>query len=661
MFNDQPTILSAPVFPELYPFQAEGVPRVNDSLREGFATLLVAPTGSGKTIMARDVANNYQRVLLVAHRQELIDQAHTTMGRHVQAMSVQAALRYGPNDVDLFIIDEAHRAAARTYRELIGKYGNAARLGLTATPLRTDGQGLCDAFDKMIEVSSVIDLVRDHHLVPYQAFEAPDEALRELTRLKKRGGDWATRELSAVMNQPRLVSNVVREYLKHGKGRKTVVFAVSVEHSKQLASAFTHAGIRAIHIDGRASPRIRSESLKALADGQIDVLCNVNLFTEGWDCPSVSCVIMARPTMSLTLYLQCIGRGMRPDLLSGKTDLLILDHAGNIDRHGDPDAPREWSLESAEQKAKREAEIAELERMHKLGFESLEQYQLERKRRRAESYTTIEAAKILGCPLNTVNQFLENCAVKHLYRGRYAKTDVDTVQQLLADTLSAAECRTIFPHCSSLSSFFRTANIQRVSRVRYARYLKRDVIALHELINSSYAFSDCVKIIGKSPGGTAWALKQAGIIKCFGSGAHTRFLKSAVDKYITEQGATDRPYTAVEVEALFRDAFGFKFKNGVARTLRVSFDIEKLGRSVASKYPKAEIDHILEIRRNSYSAKECFVLLREANIFHNRSILCRFLESNGVLNAFGFKGRRGNISYYLKRQVDELIDSRKSK
>jgi len=366
---------------KLFCHQGEAVERVLRVLSSNNPTVLVAPTGAGKTVMAAAIAGHFGRVLWVAHRIELINQAEAEVANNVQVMSILSALRRGPKRIDLLIIDEAHRGMASTYRALIDKYRNVPILGLTATPQRTDGQGLCDIFSEIVQCSNVKELVESGYLVPYRAFEAPDEALRQIEKVRKRRGDFEQSAVSRVMCQPRLVGDVVFEYKRHALGRKAIVFAVGVRHSRLLRNAFLAAGIRAAHLDGKATPQFRADRLADLRDGRIDVLCNVNLFTEGWDCPPASCVIMARPTLSLTLYLQCVGRGMR--VCEGKDNLVILDHAGNISRHGYPDDERYWQLESERQRQKREAEVTELDRLLSLGFDSIEA-ELEEKRRQSE-------------------------------------------------------------------------------------------------------------------------------------------------------------------------------------------------------------------------------------------------------------------------------------
>lgn len=527
----------------LHPYQKRGVAQVESLLPE--PTLLVAPTGAGKTVMAAEIARRYRTVLVVAHRSELIAQSHKVMGSHVMSMSILSALNYGPTNIQLLIIDEAHRADAATYRKLIEKYADVPRLGLTATPWRMDGRGLTDAFSHLVSVSNVKDLLDAGYLVPYLPLEAPDEALAQLPHLRKVGGDYDAKQLSALVNTPRLVGNVVEEYKRHALGRAAVAFAVGITHSLSMAAAFNTAGIRAVHIDGRDSADVRAGALRQLAARKIDVVCNVNLFTEGWDCKEVSCVIMARPTASLTLYLQCVGRGMRPDA-GEKRDLVILDHAGNIARHGYPDEDREWSLEGRDQRAKREAEVAELKRLAELGFESLEQYELEQKRLREEIY----------------------------YSARQ-----------VANLLSGVGIRGYW-------SFLRSRGVNPSStNGMLSTYLRSDVDAVIAEFRDSYSSIDAAKLLGFSRGAAKDTLRRHGIAEINGARAtkECRWPKNTVDSLAAIYSGCISATKAASILGLSVDR---------AREVMAEAQIFAIGNSIGRRYRKSEIEALAKKRED---------------------------------------------------------------
>jgi len=528
----------------LRPYQLDGVADVRKSLAVG-PTLLVSPTGAGKTDMAAVIAEGYRSVLFVAHRRELLSQAAVPMGAHVVRMSIQSALRYGPKETQCLIIDEAHRSRANTYQLLIEKYATATRLGLTATPLRTDGQGLCDAFSQLVRVSSMKELVASGHLVPYIPFGPSDEALAHLARLKtmkKRRGEFDLSALAELVNTPRLVGQVVSEYQEKARDRRAIVFGVNVEHSMALEKVFLQRNIRAVHIDGRASLKDRDAALAKVASGEIEVLCNVNLFTEGWDCPAISCVIMARPTASLTLYLQCVGRGMRPDLSSGKSDLLILDHAGNMARHGMPDEDREWSLETREQRERREREIAELKRIYALGFESLEQYRLERQRLDETTYTGRQVTRIFNCTDGSISLFLRSFGIKTINgkkeNGRYPKQPVDMLRAQLDQTYSREECNRKLVGITgvkqiSLGNWLRRHGTQpQMKRGNFYRFLKSDIDNIAETYTNTYSKNECASLLSIfSKDDITRYLSHYGIYPIKFGHRHVRFQRAEIDKF----------------------------------------------------------------------------------------------------------------------------------
>jgi superfamily II DNA or RNA helicase len=357
--------------PRLYGFQADAISRIHDAIANGTGRILVvAPTGAGKTVIAAAIMNNAVdqgwRILFLDHRRELTKQASRKLyefgvdhgivqagfparpSERVQVASIQSldarAVRsrsMEPPPADLVVVDEAHHARATTYQRLLAAYPNAVILGLTATPCRGDGRGLGNIFQVLIECPSVAELIASKYLVPTKVF-APVRP--DLTGVHVRHGDYVESELSTRMNTAKLVGDVVEHWLRLGHPRPTVVFAVDVAHSVHLQNEFRRAGVLAEHLDGSTPREERDRILAQLAANTIDVVTNCMVLTEGWDQPSVSCLVLARPTKSLGLYRQMVGRVLRPHPESGKTDALILDHAGATFEHGFVEDPIEWTL-----------------------------------------------------------------------------------------------------------------------------------------------------------------------------------------------------------------------------------------------------------------------------------------------------------------------------
>lgn len=314
--------------------------------------VLAAPTGSGKTVMGVDIVRRHGgAVVWVAHRRELIHQAAAAL-RHlgiypglimpgeprtladVQVGSVQTIARRGLPPCDLLVIDECHHVAAASYKVL-----EAPRiLGLTATPFRLDGRGLRPPFETLVQASSVAELCRAGYLVEPEVYAPPPP---DLSGIKVRGGDYAVEALGAAMSAPKLVGDVVRHWQKLTPGRRTVVFAVNVAHSKALVERFQGAGVAAEHLDADSTDR--DQVLARLRTGQTHVVSNCMLLTEGWDLPALEVAVIARPTKSLCLHLQMIGRIMRacPD----KAGAIVLDHAGNHAMHLRVTYPHEFTLD----------------------------------------------------------------------------------------------------------------------------------------------------------------------------------------------------------------------------------------------------------------------------------------------------------------------------
>jgi superfamily II DNA or RNA helicase len=355
--------------PKLHAYQAVVLSRIEDAAASGTRrVLLVAPTGSGKTVIAAAIisnaANGGRRVLFLDHRRELTGQASCKLasfavdhgivqagfparpGERVQVASIQTlharAVRSRSMELppaDLVVVDEAHHSRAATYQTLLAAYPDAVILGLTATPCRSDGRGLGNVFEAMIECPSVGDLIAGEFLVGTKVF-APTRP--DLTGVHVPRGDYIETELAARMNTAKLVGDIVEHWCRLGERRPTVAFAVDVAHSVHLRNEFRRASVLAEHLDGSTPIEERDRILAQLATGAIEVVTNCMVLTEGWDQPSISCLVLARPTKSLGLYRQMVGRCLRP--APGKTEALILDHSGATFEHGFAEDPIEWTL-----------------------------------------------------------------------------------------------------------------------------------------------------------------------------------------------------------------------------------------------------------------------------------------------------------------------------
>jgi superfamily II DNA or RNA helicase len=309
--------------------------------------ILVSPTGSGKTTMATEIVERRNvPTLWLAHRKELIDQAAARLQAHglttgivmagydpfplaqVQVASIQTLTRRQRPPAGLIVIDECHHAAADSYRTILDGYLDAAVVGLTATPFRLDGRGLGDLFGEIV-VAAWPDELCDAgvlHRPRVWASKSPD-----LRGIKVIAGDYQLGALARRANTDELNADIVATWRKHSEGKRTVAFAVDIEHSRAIAAAFCEASIVAEHLDGSTPRRERDAILERLRTGKTMVVCNCMVLTEGWDLPALECAILARPTASLNLHLQMIGRVMRA--CDGKDGAIVLDHAGNHHVH----------------------------------------------------------------------------------------------------------------------------------------------------------------------------------------------------------------------------------------------------------------------------------------------------------------------------------------
>lgn len=355
--------------PVLRPYQDDVIARVHARVEAGDRRLIiVAPTGSGKTVvsskMVHDAERAGKRVLFIVHRRELIHQT----SQKLYAMGVDAgiiAAGFNPRPLvpvqiagvqslyvraiqsstislppaDLVVVDECHHATARTWRRIIDSYPEAAVVGLTATPCRGDGRGLGAIFQAMVECPSIERLIKDGFLVGTKVY-APNKP--DLSKVKVTAGDYNEKQIAEIMDEAKLVGDVVVHWHRHATGRKTVVFATTVAHAAHLAGEFNRAGVAAAFISGETPAAERDGVIAKLASGALDAIVNCGVLTEGFDLPEISCIVLARPTKSVGLYRQMVGRGLRT--AEGKSECLVLDHAGCTLEHGFIDEPIEWTL-----------------------------------------------------------------------------------------------------------------------------------------------------------------------------------------------------------------------------------------------------------------------------------------------------------------------------
>lgn len=331
---------------QLRDYQEAAVTNVIAAL--GSRPILVAPTGSGKTVMATEVVRRLDvPTLWLAHRKELIDQAAERLESHglstgiikagyatfplapVQVASVQTLVRRDKPRAGLIVIDECHHAAADTYQRILDEYDGVPCVGMTATPFRLDGRGLGDLFGEIIVAAWADELCESGvlHSPKVWASKAPD-----LRGVRVTAGDYNLGQLSERSNTAELHADIIETWQKRAAGKRTVAFAVDVAHSLAITAAFRAAGVPAEHLDGRTPTDERDAILARLRSGETQVVSNCMVLTEGWDLPALECAIIARPTASLNLHLQMIGRVMRAR--DGKDGAIVLDHAGNHHVHG---------------------------------------------------------------------------------------------------------------------------------------------------------------------------------------------------------------------------------------------------------------------------------------------------------------------------------------
>lgn len=359
----------------LRPYQQAAIDEARAAYKAGNrAVLFQLPTGGGKTITASTVvhgaASKGNVTWWLTHRRELAGQASrtfhalgiphgTVQAGHVsnptacvQVASIQTIVRRldalpPPN---LIVFDEAHHLGAASWEQIFDRFPRARVLGLTATPWRLDGQGLGRWFGHMVRGPNTAQLIDDGSLSPFRLF-AP--ATPDLSDVATTAGDYQRGALAKAMDKPQIVGDAIGHYTRLCPGKRAVVFAAGVENSRHIAAQFNAAGIAAEHIDGTMPNDLRDAAVERFRRGETLILSNSDILGEGFDVPAIEAAILLRPTKSLSLHLQQVGRALRP--CEGKHEAIILDHAGNSLRHGLPDDVREWTLEDRERRKKAES------------------------------------------------------------------------------------------------------------------------------------------------------------------------------------------------------------------------------------------------------------------------------------------------------------------
>ena len=357
-------------------YQIENKRKIYEAWQTCRSVMLQMPTGTGKTRLfvsiARDIFDygasikKAYKVLILAHRKELIEQISEHLGekyRLAHGLIISQSLeqkkfsmqvgsvptlsrrlaRWEDKNFDVIIIDEAHHVKAKSYKKIIDLFPNAKILGVTATPYRLNHAGFRPEFDELIVSPSVAEFIKRGYLCEYDYYSIrPNSELqKEIDKMKLDfEGDYKESEMMDVMDRDGIRADILDAYQRYAGGKKAIVYTISRAHNVHLAEKFKSAGIVSAAIDSETPKEKRDEIVGKFRRGDIQVLFNVNIFSEGFDCPDVEVIQLARPTKSLSMYLQQVGRGLRP--AEGKERLLILDNVGLYNKFGFPSARRKW-------------------------------------------------------------------------------------------------------------------------------------------------------------------------------------------------------------------------------------------------------------------------------------------------------------------------------
>ena len=353
---------------KLFDYQEDMKERIEKALRLHRSVMAQMPTGTGKTYLLTAVIDSFvsnnpmEKVWIVAHRRELVSQIDETVRKFhsysasntssllssVKAMSIQWLMRHYDEieeEPGMIVIDEAHHALAKTYKEMWERFPKAKFLGLTATPCRLNGKGFTDLFDVLVQSWSVPEFISKGRLATYDFVSIKSDGVtqRLIDSLQKRGadGDYQNKEMDMLLNKKPSIERLYQSLEEFGRDRKGIVYAINISHAQKITKLYQENGVKAIAIDSKTPAAERQQDIEAFKKGDIQVLVNVDIFSEGFDCPDVEFVQLARPTLSLAKYLQMVGRGLR--VAKGKKNCVIIDNVGLYRVFGLPSQVWNWN------------------------------------------------------------------------------------------------------------------------------------------------------------------------------------------------------------------------------------------------------------------------------------------------------------------------------
>ena len=336
-------------------YQTDICLRVSEAFNKHRSVMVQMPTGTGKTMVLASLVRQLDttNVLIVAHRRELIEQIKATIkrmkmdNRNITVESIQTIFRridtldFTPS---LVVIDEAHHALAKTYKMMWNTWPNAKILGLTATPCRLNGKGFTDLFDILLQSWDIPSFIKEKWLSTYDfvSIKADSHTQQLIGSLKKRGadGDYQVKEMDAVLNKRPSIERLYKSFMDYAHNKKGIVYAINIDHARSIAEYYQNQGISAVAIDSHTPVKERELLISSFRSGELQVLVNVDIFSEGFDCPDVEFIQLARPTLSLAKYLQMVGRGLRPS--KGKKNCMIIDNVGLYRVFGLPSQIWDW-------------------------------------------------------------------------------------------------------------------------------------------------------------------------------------------------------------------------------------------------------------------------------------------------------------------------------